>query len=262
MDGAPVDGGAPVEREVPRKGLLFSQMQPPPGEEADFDDWYSSEHIPARMALPGFASASRYQAVEGTPDHLACYFLDDLGVLQTPAYRRLKSHPSPRTAHMLGTVTGFTRYTCVEISDTAGGSAPPEREPGVMMAVAFSVPDEDAEDFDAWYDSEHVPLLMEADGWLRVRRYRTLPGYDGPPWTHLALHELADLSALDAPERARARGTAWRARLAERPWFERSGRWLYRPIATATATAPADPTTATAAAAPAAAPAPAARPSD
>ena len=213
------------------RGLLFSQMQPPPGEEEDFHHWYESEHIPARMALPGFASAVRYEAVEGEPRYLACYFLDDLGVLDTPAYRRLKSEPSERTARMLASVRGFTRYTCTEISDTGDAG----EQPGVLQVVTFAVPPEDEADFEAWYEQEHVPLLMGADGWLRVRRYRTQPGFDGPPWTSFALHELRDRTALDSPERARARTTEWRDRLARRPWFAGSGRWLYRPIFTAAA---------------------------
>lgn len=215
------------------KGLLFSQMQPPPGSEEDFNDWYETEHIPARMALPGFASATRYRVVEGAPDYLACYFLDDLAVLQTPEYQALKSEPTERTARMLSSVSGFTRYTCTELSDTG----PAERDAALLMVVAFDVPDDDAAEFDDWYESEHVPLLMQASGWLRVRRYRTLPGSDGPHWTHLALHELADASALDAPERERARSTTWRERLAARRWFDGSGRWLYRPIHSAVAVA-------------------------
>ncbi len=208
------------------RGLLFSQMEPPVGWEEDFHDWYESEHIPARMALPGFASATRYEVLDGTPRWLACYFLDDLAVLDTPEYRRLKTDPSERTARMLGAVSGFTRYTCAELSDTG-----PVAEPaGVLSAVAFAVPEEDERDFEAWYAEEHVPLLMEADGWLRVRRYRVLPAHDGPPWTHLALHELRDADVMNAPERERARTTAWRDRLAARPWFGDSGRWLYRPI--------------------------------
>lgn len=217
------------------KGLLFSQMEPPPGWEDDFHDWYESEHIPARMALPGFAAAVRYAAETGTPRWLACYFLDDLGVLDTPEYRRLKTDPSERTARMLGAVSGFTRYTCRELSDT-GAPADGAAAPGRLFAVAFSVPEADEAEFDAWYTEEHVPLLMAADGWLRVRRYRVLPGHDGPPWTHLALHELRDAAVLDAPERERARTTEWRDRLARRPWFTASGRWLYRPVHSAVGT--------------------------
>jgi hypothetical protein len=208
------------------KGLLFSQMEPPPGWEADFHDWYNTEHIPVRMALPGFSSAVRYEAIEGEPKYLACYFLSDLAELESPAYRRLKTDPGERTARMLGNVRGFTRYTCDELSDT-GENTEPSR---YLQVVAFSVPDGARAEFEGWYAEEHVPMLMKADGWLRVRRYAVRPGGDGPAWTHLALHELRDPAVLDSPERAAARDTPRRAALAANDWFGRSGRWLYRAI--------------------------------
>lgn len=208
------------------KGLLFSQMEPPPGGEADFHDWYDHEHVPARLALPGFGAAVRYEALEGDPRYLACYFLDDMAELQSAAYRRLKTDPGERTARMLGQVRGFTRYICDEVSDTGA----PAQPAAYLWAVAFTVPRPARAAFDSWYEKEHIPLLMQADGWLRVRRYAVRPGADGPAWTHIALHELRDLAALDAPERTAARDTPGRARLAEQDWFNRSGRWLYRAI--------------------------------
>ena len=42
------------------------------------------------------------------------------------------------------------------------------------------------------------------------------------PWTHLALHYIADDSAIDSPERAAALGTKRYERLAEEPWFQGS----------------------------------------
>jgi hypothetical protein len=208
------------------EGLLFSQMQPPQGWEAEFHDWYESEHIPARMAIPGFTSAVRYEAVEGDPRYLACYHLDDLGALETPVYLRLKADPGERTERMLANVEGFTRYICRLTTDTGE----PAEKPGLLYVVAFTVPEPARAELDRWYDEEHVPMLMRADGWLRVRRYEILPGYAGPPWTQLVLHELRDERVLDSPERAAARDTPRRAALAAQPWFAESGRWLYRPI--------------------------------
>jgi hypothetical protein len=208
------------------RGLLFSQMEPPDGAEAEFHAWYEEEHIPARMAIPGFAGALRYEALEGTPRYLACYFLEDVAALEHPDYARLKSEPGLRTERMLASVLGFTRYICDEISDTGD----PGEEATALSVVAFSVPDADRAAFEDWYEGEHVGLLMRVPGWLRVRRYRVRPGFAGPPWTHLALHELADAGALERPERAAARATAKRDALAGRDWFATSGRWLYRPI--------------------------------
>jgi hypothetical protein len=212
-------------------GLLFSQMQPPVGGDlADFHDWYESEHIPARMAIPGFEQAVRYELTkqEGGPETarwLACYFLDDVAALETPEYLRLKSDPGERTARMLASVDLFTRYITDQISDTGAV----EEIPGALLAIAFAVPGHDEDEFDGWYEEEHVPLLMQVPGWLRVRRYKVRPGSAGPPWTHIALHDLRDESALAHPARAAARDTPRRDALAQRDWFD-SGRWVYRPI--------------------------------
>lgn len=214
------------------EGLLFSQMEPAPADELAFHSWYDTEHIPPRMAVPGFDGAVRYVTPDGEPWHLACYFLSDMAALDTPEYRQVKADPGPRSEHMLGNLLAFTRYLCDLRSDTGATGEPHSR----LFVVAFSVPDPDAEEFDAWYEQEHVPLLMKADGWLRVRRYTVRAGSEGPPWTRLALHELRDPGVLAAPEREAARATPWRARLAERPWFAGNARWIYRPIASATAT--------------------------
>ena len=217
----------------PAKGLLFSQMAPPPDWADDFDAWYDDEHIPARMAIPGFSHALRYRT-DADPWHLACYFVDDLAALASPAYQELKREPSERTDRMLRHVTGFTRYLCDEIADTAAPGTPSDLTgtDHALFVVAFDVPDAHVEEFDGWYDEEHVPLLMQVPGWLRVRRFRVRPGYDGPPWTHLALHEIAGPEVLEAPEREAARSTPRRDALAAQSWFT-SGRWVYTPLSIA-----------------------------
>jgi hypothetical protein len=223
-----------------RAGLLFSQMQPPPGWEADFHDWYETEHIPARMEIPGFTEAIRYELLDGDDDaarFLACYFLHDMGALETDVYRRLKTQPSERTGRMLGNVTGFTRYLTDQISDTGASADDADPERGCLYVVAFAVPEQEEPEFEDWYEGEHVPLLMKVPGWRRIRRFRVRHGGDGPAWTHLALHELRGVEVLDAPERAAARDTDKRRGLACRPWFT-SGRWVYRPIHRAVASTP------------------------
>jgi hypothetical protein len=210
--------------------ILFSQMEPPTELTGGFHDWYENDHIPARMALPGFQGARRFRALDGEPAYLAVYELDDLEALQGDGYRQLKAAPSALTDRMLGLVQGFTRFTCEQIADIG--------EPvygDYLSAVAFAVPDEFTAEFDHWYEDEHVPMLLEAGDWLRVRRYRVLDGTGGP-WTHLALHELASTAVMDSPERARARKGPLRDVLAGNDWFARSGRWLYEQISVVVAT--------------------------
>lgn len=206
--------------------ILFSQMEPPEGWTERFHHWYETDHIPARLALPGFERAERFEALDGTPAYLAVYELTGLGALATAGYETLKRDPSDETKTMLANVRGFTRYTCVETSDT--GPSPRGRG-DVLSVVAFAVPPADEAQFEDWYLDEHVGLLMRAPDWLRVRRYRVVSG-EPAPWTHLALHELASADVMDSPERTAARNGPKRAALADRPWFATSGRWLYRSI--------------------------------
>lgn len=201
--------------------ILFSQMQPPAGWEDDFHDWYDTEHIPIRLALPGMRHARRYEAIESEPKFLAIYTAADLGVFASPQFHAIRKNPSERTRRMLANVSGFTRFVCDEVSDTGG-----EAEGEYLSVNAFSVPPEHASMFDDWYESEHIPRLMRGPDWLRVRRFHVTEG-EGGNWTHLALHDLASVEAMNSPERAFARTGPKRDRLAAFPFFAASGRWLY-----------------------------------
>src|SRR6476660_10142493 len=51
----------------------------------EFNEWYNKEHLPELLSVPGILSAARYEAVKGGPQYLACYELDSVAGMQTPA---------------------------------------------------------------------------------------------------------------------------------------------------------------------------------
>src|SRR3954462_15126045 len=59
----------------------------------EFNKWYNEEHLPELLSVPGILSAARYEAVKGGPQYLACYELESVVVMQTPAFTN-----RPRTA--------------------------------------------------------------------------------------------------------------------------------------------------------------------
>ena len=71
------------------KGFLLVMMQPPPALEDEFNAWYDSEHIPERLAVPGFLTGLRFVCLDGHPRYLALYDLERYEVLQSPAYRKV-----------------------------------------------------------------------------------------------------------------------------------------------------------------------------
>ncbi len=206
------------------RGILFSQMQPPSALEGEFNAWYDEEHVPQRLAVPGFEGAVRYRAHpeapnrDTVPGYAVTYWLRDVSVLDSEEYRRVKEIPSERTRRMLGAVTRFTRFTCVEVASVVRSHAPPVETAPVLHAVWLSVPAHAAADIEAWYREEHIPLLMEEPLWRAAVSYRILHG-EPEHLTHLALHYVESAEALKSPVRQRARGTPWRQRLSQEPWF-------------------------------------------
>lgn len=201
--------------------ILFSEMSSDFDWEDRFNKWYNTHYIPIRMKLPGFVGAQRYRDAD-RPKYLAVYELESEAALQSQEYQSVKEHPNGETRWILSNVTATSRYVGTEISDQRkdGLKTDPFEAP-ILYPVFFSVPDDAADDFNAWYTQEHVPMLLKNKNWLMCRRF-LITDADPQPWTHLALHYLADVSALDSPEHEAAENTEWRAKLAAEAWFNAS----------------------------------------
>jgi hypothetical protein len=71
------------------RGLLLFTTDIDTAMEEEFHRWYEDEHIPERMAVPGFLTARRFRAIEGGPKYLAVYDLESPEVLASEPYLRL-----------------------------------------------------------------------------------------------------------------------------------------------------------------------------
>ena len=88
-----------------QKGFLLVLMQCPPALEEEFNAWYDSEHIPERLAVPGFLTALRFVAISGHPRYLAMYDLARPGVLDSSDYLKVAhGNSSPWTKRVTGRV--------------------------------------------------------------------------------------------------------------------------------------------------------------
>src|SRR5258708_11141904 len=84
------------------EGVLAAFMNPPVDDEGGFNTWYDEEHVPLRLAVPGFLNARRYKAAEdGGPRYLALYNLQSMDVLKTNEYEHLARERSKTEADML-----------------------------------------------------------------------------------------------------------------------------------------------------------------
>jgi antibiotic biosynthesis monooxygenase (ABM) superfamily enzyme len=59
--------------------VLIVANEPGPGREAEYNDWYTSRHIPMMFRFPGLKKASRYRRVSSNQEcskYLAVYEFD------------------------------------------------------------------------------------------------------------------------------------------------------------------------------------------
>jgi len=64
-----------------------------PDAEAEFDQWYGTEHLPGLATVPGTVRARRYVAQTGSPRHYACYDLAQREAFGSPAWLAVRATP-------------------------------------------------------------------------------------------------------------------------------------------------------------------------
>jgi len=179
-------------------GLLMVWAEVPADKEDDFNRWYNEEHLPERMAIPGFLSGARYEAVKGGPKHLACYELESAAVLESPAYKKVQANPTEWTKRSgPGTIaTSFIRnvYTMIHPQALPAGVASAPMAPSLQIG-RMDVPPAVDREFNNWYNTTYVPNYEKVPGVIRGRRYRTV---EGTP-AYLTLYEFEHPKVSESP---------------------------------------------------------------
>jgi hypothetical protein len=83
--------------------------------EEELNAWYDTEHIPERLSIDGFLSASRHVSAARARRYLALYDLTEVGVLRTPGYMAFVGENfTPWTKRILSR-TKVTRIEAVQV---------------------------------------------------------------------------------------------------------------------------------------------------
>jgi hypothetical protein len=160
-------------------GLLMVWCDVPADKEPDFNRWYNEEHLADRLRVPGFLSAARYEAVKGGPKHLAVYELENAAVMDSEAYKKVSSNPTPWTQRSgpQAVATTFIRNIYSMISpktvsdrDVNRGMAP------ALQIGRMDVPAHVDAEWNQWYSTIYVPNYETVPGVIRGRRYRAVVG--------------------------------------------------------------------------------------
>jgi len=165
-------------------------MEPPEEMEEEFNEWYDTEHIPEREAVPGILSAQRFVVNEGFPRYLALYDLESIDVLQSESYKRIGGdHLSPWTRRIIRSVQGLKRNV---YKQTFPGAARISKEANALALWAYDIDAIEENELNQWYDKEWISHLKKTDGFLNIRRFISVEGFP----KHLTLLDFKEIRFL------------------------------------------------------------------
>lgn len=185
------------------KTLLVVFTDPVPGAEDEYNRWYTEEHLPDCLAVPGYIRATRYRAFEGvdraiTQEYLSLYELEvpDVEGLQKVSVehmRRIETGemraPPPDT---IDRETMRALYYTANRPRLGRKDTTPE---SVFLPFTDPVSEERSGEYNQWYDDTHLPEVCSVQGFDAATRYKiTDVNMLGKEWvtelSHLAVYEL------------------------------------------------------------------------
>ena len=82
-----------ARRRRERRRVLLIAMNVEPAAEAEFNEWYDTEHIPALAAVPGVLSARRYRGTGAKQRYVALYHLTTPEIVHSSEWRAAANTP-------------------------------------------------------------------------------------------------------------------------------------------------------------------------
>ncbi len=183
-------------------GFNFSAVN-----EEEFHDWYDSEHIPERLNVEGFVNAERWIGADDPKIAFATYDLKTVDVLQHPDYLAFTGkNQSLRSKTIEGQVHKIGRFVGEQILP---GQEQAPKNAGGLLFVAMNVEAEYENEFNDWYNLEHIPRLAKVPGCLSARRFIM----QGGTHKYIAIYHLETVEISASPVWKKAVQTPWTKRI-------------------------------------------------
>ncbi|MBI3325793.1 MAG: hypothetical protein HYZ81_03710 [Nitrospinae bacterium] len=203
-------------------GLLAVWLHVSPEREDEFNAWYNTEHIAQITSIPGFMNGRRYMALEGKPKYLALYEMQDETVTAGKEFQQVLTNPTPWSARMRSFYSDQRIRNTYRLIFSAG--EPPGKDAPYVYIVKTDIPASIEQDFNDWYNKEHVPALAGVPGCFRARRFLAV---EGEP-KYMAVYELENPGVPNSAAWAKARDSAWTDKI--RPLMQHLERGIYQLI--------------------------------
>ena len=104
--------------------VLVVTMDVDEADESEFNEWYNEQHLPERMAIPGYVSARRFKLEDGNNalKYLCIWEMVDGCPLQSEMYKDQNAHPTELYLRVNKTIKLRTRGLYHQVYPEAGTS--------------------------------------------------------------------------------------------------------------------------------------------
>ena len=106
--------------------VLVVTMEVDEADEAEFNKWYNEQHLPERMAIPGYVSARRFKLEGGSNnnalEYLCIWEMEDGSPLESAMYKDQNAHPTELYLRVNKTIKSRTRGLYKQIYPQQGTS--------------------------------------------------------------------------------------------------------------------------------------------
>lgn len=203
--------------------LVVTRIDIPTEREKEMDDFFREEYFTSLLSVAGVLSVRRCRLVQGEgPEHIVVWEVERPEVMEgeaskkaafTPGGEKIASYYTTRSETVYEEIIGFrqARYEAMK-SD-------------YLLIAQMDIPPEMEDEFNDWYNKEHVPLLMMVPGWMAAKRFRRIQG-DYPKY--MTMYEIEGPWAREREEHERTHTTEWYQRI--RPHFRNFSSVLYEQL--------------------------------
>lgn len=140
---------------------------------AEFYAWHGEEHMPERVAIPGFVRGRRYRAIEADRAYFNLYETERFSALSGPDYQARLDAPTPRTLSAVRHFRKVARSLCRVETQIGSGQG------GVLATLRYDVERGREETHLAEMASRVLPALAAEPGVSSVRLLVADPGASG-----------------------------------------------------------------------------------
>jgi hypothetical protein len=124
----------------------------------EHDRWHTHEHLPERLAIPGFRRGTRWIATEGGPRYMVLYEVESLGTLASQAYLARLNSPTPWTTKMMPHYRGMNRGLCAVLGSFGFGQG------GTAALIRFAPEASHSASLNRWLLEEALPGVPQKPG--------------------------------------------------------------------------------------------------